>query len=349
MIDFIGDIHGYADKLEELLLKLGYAKINGAYSHPERKVLFVGDYIDRGEQIKETLQIVRAMVDSENAIALMGNHEYNALCFHFQETEGGHLRKHLIKNIIQHYKTLEQFQNRQKEYEDYLEWFKTLPLYYETDKFKAVHACWDNNNIEYLRKTLVNDRLTDELIYQSVKKGTELNEAIDQTLKGKEMKMPDGLDFTDKYGTQRTEIRIKWWEDPSAMTYKSISVEPNDNLPEKPIEISELKSLDFYSPNDKKVFFGHYWLKGEPSLYKENICCLDYSIADSGKLVSYRLNGETILNSKNLIYVWKLDMWYLFSSQNVTPEQLDLFWQLGLIGLVYKWLDTMMLIVIISH
>lgn len=113
----------------------------------------------------------------------MGNHEYNALCFHFQETEGGHLRKHLIKNIIQHYETLKQFQNKQKEYEGYLDWFKTLPLYYETDTFRAVHACWDNKNIEFLKKTLVKDRLTDELIYQSVKKGTKLNEAIDQTLK----------------------------------------------------------------------------------------------------------------------------------------------------------------------
>jgi hypothetical protein len=86
---------------------------------------------------------------------------------------------------------------------------ETLPLYYETDKFRAVHACWDQNNIEYLRKTLINDRLTDELIHQSVKIGTKLNETIDQTLKGKEMKIPEGLSFIDKDGTQRTEIRTK--------------------------------------------------------------------------------------------------------------------------------------------
>ena len=303
MIDFIGDIHGHADKLEELLLKLGYSKNKGAYSHPDRKVLFVGDYIDKGPKIRETFQLVKAMVDSGNAIALMGNHEYNALCFHFQGTGGGHLRKHLIKNIIQHYETLKQFQNRQQEYEEYLDWFKTLPLYCETDKFKAVHACWDNNNVDFLRKTLVNDRLTDDLIYQSVKKGTALNEAIDQTLKGKEMKMPEGLYFTDRDGTRRTEIRIKWWENPTEMTYKTISVEPIDNLPEHSIKLSKLKSLDFYSNNDKKVFFGHYWLKGKPSLYKENICCLDYSVAKGGKLVAYRLNGETFLESKNLTYV----------------------------------------------
>ena len=192
MIDLIGDIHGHADKLEELLIKLGYSNKSGLYAHPNRKALFVGDFIDRGPKIRETLAIVKAMVESGNAIALMGNHEYNALCFHFQETEGGHLRKHLIKNIIQHYETLKQFQNRQEEYEEYLEWFKTLPLYYETETFRAVHACWDNKNIDFLKKTLVNDRLTDELIYESVNEGTALNQAIEQTLKGKEMKMGKG-------------------------------------------------------------------------------------------------------------------------------------------------------------
>jgi hypothetical protein len=198
---------------------------------------------------------------------------------------------------------IKQFQNRQSEYEDYLEWFKTLPLYYETNNFRAVHACWDNNNIEYLRKALVDDRLTDDLIYQSVKKGTELNIAIDETLKGKEMKMPAGLSFTDKDGTVRTEIRIKWWEDPSLMTYKSISVLPIDNLPQQPIRLSELKSSDYYTEHDKSVFFGHYWLKGKPFVYKKNICCLDYSVAKGGNLVAYSMNGESVLEPKNFTFV----------------------------------------------
>ena len=303
MIDLIGDIHGHADKLEELLKKLGYTKQNNYYSHPESNVLFVGDYIDRGPKIKETLEIVKNMVDNGSAIALMGNHEYNALCFHFQETEGGHLRKHLIKNIIQHYQTLKQFQNKQKEYEEYLEWFKTLPLFYETEKFRAVHACWDDQNINFLKKQLKNNRLTDDLIYQSVKKGSDLNEAIEQTLKGKEIRMPEGLFFTDKDGTKRRDIRIKWWENPSEMTYKEISVEPLPNLPETTIDISLLKNTNYYKKDDKPVFFGHYWLQGEPSLYKENICCLDYSVAKKGYLVAYSFDEERILDRQKFTYV----------------------------------------------
>ena len=63
-IDLIGDIHGHADELEALLKKLGYAVKNGSYAHPERTVLFVGDYIDRGPKIRETLDLVRRMVEA---------------------------------------------------------------------------------------------------------------------------------------------------------------------------------------------------------------------------------------------------------------------------------------------
>ena len=62
--DIIGDIHGYADELCDLLARLGYHERNGIYQHPERRVVFVGDFIDRGPKIRKTLQIVRAMVDA---------------------------------------------------------------------------------------------------------------------------------------------------------------------------------------------------------------------------------------------------------------------------------------------
>lgn len=303
MIDFIGDIHGHADELEALLSKLGYARKNGIFAHPERKIMFVGDYIDRGPKIRETLETIRGMVDNGHATALMGNHEYNALCFHYQETEGGHLRKHLIKNIIQHYETLRQFQNRQSEYEGFLEWFKTLPLYFEGEHFRAVHACWDNENIDLLKSVLPGGCLTDDLIYQSAKKGSALYNAVDETLKGREMPMPDGLTFTDKDGHVRRQIRIKWWESPADTTYRAISMEPLDYLPERKIEDLEVDASRYYGHVEKPVFFGHYWLKGLPALFRGNICCLDYSVAKRGHLVAYRFDGESILDSSKLVWV----------------------------------------------
>ena len=302
-VDLIGDIHGHADKLKELLKKLEYTKNGSGYSHPERKVIFIGDYIDRGPQIKETLEIVKQMNEEGNAIALMGNHEYNALCFHSIDGSGGHLRKHSIKNIVQHYKTLEQFKNFEKDYSMYITWCKTLPLFFETSSYRAVHACWEDRSINFLRDNLVNNKFDDQLLFQSTKKGSKFNNSIDITLKGKEIALPNGITFTDKDGDIRKDIRVKWWIDPAATTYKDYSVESLDNLPTLKVDNSQLKFNDYYPEHSRPVFFGHYWLNGNPTLYRNNICCLDYSVAKDGHLAAYRFNGEKELDQKNFVFV----------------------------------------------
>ncbi|SDH10441.1 metallophosphoesterase [Winogradskyella thalassocola] len=309
MIDLIGDVHGHADELEQLLKELGYSKRDNYYSHTSRKVLFVGDYIDRGTKNRETLEIVKQMVDNGSAIALMGNHEYNAICFHLKDYDnGGHLREHSIKNILQHYDTLEQFKNRQEEFEMYIEWFKTLPLFYESEAFRAVHASWDYKSIDYLKKNLNNNRLTDDLIRQSEIEKGELHEAIENTLKGKEIPLPKNMSFLDNDGNKRDDIRIKWWEDPSGMTYKEISVQDIDGLSNEVLDFSQINDLDFYRKDDKSVFFGHYWLKEKtPSLLKHNVCCLDYSVAkNNGALVAYSIDNELTLDDQKFTYIERI-------------------------------------------
>ena len=69
MYDLIGDIHGHADELVELLEALGYQKAQGVYRHPERKVIFLGDFIDRGPKIRQVLEIVRPMIEEGKALA----------------------------------------------------------------------------------------------------------------------------------------------------------------------------------------------------------------------------------------------------------------------------------------
>ena len=48
--DVIGDVHGCATQLLELLDAMGYRKdkVTGAYCHANRQAVFVGDLIDRG-------------------------------------------------------------------------------------------------------------------------------------------------------------------------------------------------------------------------------------------------------------------------------------------------------------
>src|SRR6516164_5985142 len=100
MYDLIGDIHGHADELVQLLEALGYETARGLYRHPNRKVIFLGDFIDRGPQIRQVLEIVRPMIESGHALAVMGNHELNALAYHTEDREslGAYLRPRNPKN-----------------------------------------------------------------------------------------------------------------------------------------------------------------------------------------------------------------------------------------------------------
>ena len=92
--DVIGDIHGHAEELRTLLRQLGYEERNGGYVAEGRNAIFVGDFIDRGPAIREVLQIARAMVTRNGAYAVLGNHEFNALCYHTPDAVGSFLRPH---------------------------------------------------------------------------------------------------------------------------------------------------------------------------------------------------------------------------------------------------------------
>lgn len=79
--DIIGDIHGCCDELEEMLSRLGYTRgETGAYSHPEgRKVIFLGDFCDRGPRNADVLRLVMDMVRDGSAMAVPGNHDVKLL------------------------------------------------------------------------------------------------------------------------------------------------------------------------------------------------------------------------------------------------------------------------------
>jgi hypothetical protein len=79
--DIIGDVHGNLAKFEELLRQLGYVEGSGAFQHPERQAVFVGDLIDRGDENLRVVALVRAMVESGAARVIMGNHEFNAIAY----------------------------------------------------------------------------------------------------------------------------------------------------------------------------------------------------------------------------------------------------------------------------
>jgi hypothetical protein len=83
--DVIGDIHGHAEALTALLIKMGYEERNGAWRHPERKVIFLGDFVDLGPRQVDTVMIARRMVEAGAALAVMGNRELNAIAWYLPD------------------------------------------------------------------------------------------------------------------------------------------------------------------------------------------------------------------------------------------------------------------------
>lgn len=75
--DIIGDVHGCFLELILLIKKLGY-EIQDNYNvlNPQgRKLIFVGDYVDRGPKIVEVLKLVMRMTSDNKAICVIGNHD----------------------------------------------------------------------------------------------------------------------------------------------------------------------------------------------------------------------------------------------------------------------------------
>ncbi|MDX1587183.1 MAG: metallophosphoesterase [Balneolaceae bacterium] len=304
MYDIIGDIHGHASVLEKLLGKLGYRLSGGAYRHPERKALFVGDYIDRGPEVRKTLRLVRRMADAGQAVALMGNHELNAILYNEPDGEGGYLRPRSEKNQEQHRATLKDFEGRDEEYGSYIDWFKTLPLFFETERFRAIHACWDQPLIDELRGYTVGSRRLSETYFKEAgRRESRLYHILETLLKGREVALPEGLSFRDKDGHRREEVRVKWWMDPQQASLQEWSfAEEIEGRAKESFEPSRHQNR-YYTEDEKPVFFGHYWLSGKPELERSNVCCLDYSIGNEEKLAAYRHEGEGTLRGDNLIWV----------------------------------------------
>jgi hypothetical protein len=298
--DLIGDIHGHADELQELLNSLGYHQAGGAYRHPDRKVIFLGDFIDRGPKIRQVLQTVRAMVEAGHALAVMGNHELNALAYHTDDPEapGQFLRRHSPNNMRQHSQTVAQL--NPEELHASLDWFRTLPMWLELDGLRAVHACWDSRAIAIIQQGRdQHGGITPSFLQSACRPGQPLFASVEEILKGKEARLPDGISFQDKDGHVRTACRTRWYLSPLGHTYRSYAMTDAIDC-DLELQQSVIDRAAPYPPNAKPVFVGHYWLSSpQPKLLAENVACLDFSVAKGGFLCAYRWNGEQTLNDEN--------------------------------------------------
>lgn len=316
--DIIGDIHGHAEALRNLLHDLGYRETQGAWRQSGRQVIFVGDFIDRGPQQKATVDLVRRMVDAGAARAVMGNHELNAIAWHTRDPDDSrdYLRshyseKHGAKNFKQHIAFLREVEGS-PQHKEIINWFLTLPVFLELPEIRVVHACWHQNYMDFLAEHLTADgRLTESVLVQATREPKNEAEkdtpeptifkAVEALLKGVEVPLPAPHSFFDKDGHDRNRVRVRWWDN-EATDYRRAAMLPADErseFPEAPVPSHALIGHD----GGKPVFVGHYWLTGIPTLLSDKVACLDYSVAKEGKLVAYRWDGEPTLDDRKLHWV----------------------------------------------
>jgi len=78
--DIIGDVHGCIDELVALLTKLGYTvtakEREYAVTPPaRRRIIFLGDLVNRGPDAPAVLRLVMGMVEAGTALCVPGNHD----------------------------------------------------------------------------------------------------------------------------------------------------------------------------------------------------------------------------------------------------------------------------------
>lgn len=251
------------------------------------------------------------MVEDGQALAVMGNHELNALAYHTKHPDkpDEYLRPRNEKNTKQHRDTLESFNGHDAELEDALRWFGTLPLWLDRGDLRVIHAAWHEPSLTVLSGELEDGNVLPlAALPAATTKGGKLFTAVETILKGVEVPLPDNLTFRDKDNHLRTEVRIKWWEAEPGMSWRDVALGDSQLTKQLSDDPAQLHQAYTYPAKAPPVFIGHYWRTGTPAPLARNVACLDYSVArKGGSLVAYRWDGERQLLKERFVSVPRAD------------------------------------------
>lgn len=137
-IAVIGDIHGRADLLDNLLSALNK-------DHPDHRKVFVGDYVDRGPESQAVLDRLRSLPD---AICLRGNHE--EMLLDFLDNPSDHAQRWLHnggRNTLTSYR-IDPTDDIPRVHEAFLgaisdgtaDWLRALPCFWRSGNVLICHA-----------------------------------------------------------------------------------------------------------------------------------------------------------------------------------------------------------------
>ncbi len=299
--DVIGDVHGHAHPLRMLLAKMGYlANSSGTYVHASRQAVFVGDLINRGPHVRETLRIARDMAEAKSAHVVLGNHEFNVLGMEINGADGYPLRSHSRENLAQRANTHAAFRDYPEEWTNCLAWMRMLPLSLELQGCRVVHAAWHPPSLEVIGGRTFED---EGFLRVAFDKKTPEAKAVGISLKGIKVGLPRNGIHKDRFGHPRTKGRIRWWANPTGKDYAELLFPPYTNAPRSTQPASHsLKGVIPYPEEACPVFFGHYCLPPTEPKIHGNAVCVDGCVTCDNKLWAYRFDGEKTPSSEKLVW-----------------------------------------------
>lgn len=293
MLTIIPDIHADPKRLSASL-----AAVNKSSS-----IGFLGDFIDAGSDRHSTvdefsvLTEVRQLIDTKEAVGVMGNHELNAILFHRRGASGQPLRPHDPKNLKQHLSFIETFGIETDEAMDWTSWFlKALPLWREIDGLRLVHAFWSDKVIEIVRERRPDGLLLVEDLPEIAAESSAFGRAVKLLVSGPELPLPGGATIKDFKDHSRTDIRIAWWRN-GAKSWRelALSVQDPTQVPDIPLELGQVS--EFYPFDVSPVLVGHYKMNPPIRLEHSKAACLDYPYAPC----VYHWGGEESLEPSNFL------------------------------------------------
>lgn len=287
-IDFIGDVHANAERLRELLEHLGYIRKGWTYRHPDcgRRAVFMGDLINRGNDNVAVYVLVRSMVEAGAAECLLGNHEFDAIAWATACPKSGWpLMDRTDVNWSRMRAFLTQVGEGSKLHCEMVRWFKSLPLWIETDSFRAVHACWHRPSIDVMAGYIGGGRVTNAIWPTILDRDGPAYAAANMLVRGPE--------YAAACRTEPAPVRVRWW-DMNAKTVAEAAVQP-ERLDPVTAAIP-YDAAPFQPDGDKPLFFGHYGDRCSPRLIAGKSACVDNYASVRRPLVAYSWTGENELS-----------------------------------------------------
>lgn len=204
-LDIVGDVHGEIDALRHLLGHLCYGDDG---THPAgRRLVFVGDLIDRGPDSPGVVALVRKLVVAGRAQCVLGNHELNVL------------REARKKDNHWYFDGL-----GPAERDTMSRFFQSLPLALERHDLRVAHACWDDAAVAQVRyaedvmgthhhfHTAVEADLNERGVTERVERSVALQNGnpVKRITSGLERRADPPVEVN---GELREAERVPWWSE----------------------------------------------------------------------------------------------------------------------------------------